>query len=219
MGLLNKMMFSGMVGYMIGTRQFNQQNQEDAEFAFEPGTITPNTVFDSNRDITQSDHDSAIHPSSIVKGDIEMGNGVQIGAFCSLHGENGNGIYVGTSSVIQDGVIIEGFASLSPTFNEHTDQDPSKHSRFRVYIEDETFISYQAQIQGPVRIGRQAYIGPQALVSNSDIGERAIIAPGANVIGVRIEPNRLVPAGVTIASQESADNLPPITSSDVTEDI
>ena len=50
----------------------------------------------------------------------------------------------------------------------------------------------------------------QSFVYKSEIGDNVVIEPTAKVIGVKVAPNRYVPAGEVIKTQEQADKLPVI---------
>jgi len=145
---------------------------------------------------------STIQPNASVIGAVILSDGVLVSPYASIRGDEGTPIYIGKNSNVQDGVVIHGLE------NKFVQKDDSKYS---VYIGDNVSLAHQSQVHGPAKIGNDTFVGMQAFVFKSEIGDNVVIEPCAKVIGVKIESGRYVPAGEVIKTQEQADKLPKIT--------
>ena len=158
-----------------------------------------------------------------VIGKVQIESTVYVAPFASIRGDEGQGLYIGAGSNIQDAVVIHALETESKgkPIPEHLVD--VKGQKFAVYIGKEVSIAHQAQVHGPALIGDNVFIGMQSLVFNAQIGEGSVVEPGAKVIGVTVPENRYVSAGRVIKTQEAADKLPEITKdyvySDMNEDV
>lgn len=145
---------------------------------------------------------SLVQPNASVIGAVILSDGVLVSPFASIRGDEGTPIFIGKNSNVQDGVVIHGL--------EHKLVE-EKGLGYSVYIGENVSLAHQAQIHGPAKVGSNSFVGMQAFVFKSEIGEGVVIEPAAKVIGVKIASNRYVPAGEIIKTQEQADKLPVIT--------
>lgn len=145
---------------------------------------------------------SFIHPQASVIGNTIISNNVNVAPFASIRADEGTPIYIGRGSNIQDGVVIHGLKDGRVKANG---QD------YSVYIGDNTSVAHQSQIHGPAKVGNNVFVGMQTFVFKSEIGDNVVLEPASKVIGVKVAPNRYVPAGEVIKTQKQADNLPVIT--------
>lgn len=154
---------------------------------------------------------TSIDALATVIGDVRIGRRVLVAPFASIRGDEGQPIRIGSRTNIQDGVVIHALATEDE--GEPAEQNLVEYNgrRYAVYIGDEVSLAPQAQVHGPALIGDRAFVGMQALVFRAEIGEGAVIEPGAKVIGVKVAPGRYVPAGSVITTQAQADALPTIT--------
>ena len=168
-----------------------------------PKNIMPNptTSFTPQKRMPNIMPNTAIHPQASVIGQVIISPDVNVAPFASIRGDEGTPIYIGKGTNVQDGVVIHGL----------------KHGRvihdnreFSVYIGENTSLAHQAQVHGPAKIGNNVFAGMQSFVYKSEIGDNVVIEPTAKVIGVKVAPNRYVPAGEVIKTQEQADKLPVI---------
>ncbi len=154
---------------------------------------------------------TSIDALATVIGDVRIGRRVLVAPFASIRGDEGQPIRIGSRTNIQDGVVIHALATEDE--GEPAEQNLVEYNgrRYAVYIGDEVSLAPQAQVHGPALIGDRVFVGMQALVFRAEIGEGAVIEPGAKVIGVTVAPGRYVPAGSVITTQAQADALPTIT--------
>lgn len=148
--------------------------------------------------ITRGD---AIHPQASIIGNVIISPDVNVAPFASIRGDEGTPIYIGSGTNVQDGVVIHG---LKDGRVKHNNAD------YSVYIGNNTSLAHQAQVHGPAKVGNNVFVGMQAFVYKSEIGDNVVIEPASKVIGVKVAPNRYVPAGEVIKTQEQADKLPVI---------
>lgn len=168
-----------------------------------PKNIMPNpaTSFTPQKRMPNIMPNTAIHPQASVIGQVIISPDVNVAPFASIRGDEGTPIYIGRGTNVQDGVVIHGLKHGRVTHDNR---------EFSVYIGENTSLAHQAQVHGPAKIGNNVFAGMQSFVYKSEIGDNVVIEPTAKVIGVKVAPNRYVPAGEVIKTQEQADKLPVI---------
>ncbi len=168
-----------------------------------PKNIMPNPVtsFTPQKRLPNIMPNTAIHPQASVIGQVIISPDVNVAPFASIRGDEGTPIYIGKGTNVQDGVVIHGLKHGRVTHDNR---------EFSVYIGENTSLAHQAQVHGPAKIGNNVFAGMQSFVYKSEIGDNVVIEPAAKVIGVKVAPNRYVPAGEVIKTQEQADKLPVI---------
>lgn len=161
----------------------------------------PKTSFTPKHELPQINPNTYIHPMSSVIGDVTLKEGVNIEPFASIRADEGSPIFIGKNTNIQDNVVIHGLRDK---------QYEKNGEKYSVYIGENTSLAHQSQVHGPAIVGDNVFVGMQAFVFKSKIGDNVVIEPTAKVIGVEIKPNRYVEAGKVIKTQKDADNLPTI---------
>ena len=152
-----------------------------------------------------------IHPLAAVIGNVIIGKRVMVSPFASVRGDEGQPLYIGDESNVQDGVVIHALET------EHEGKEIEKNlveyngKKYAVYIGSRVSLAHQAQIHGPAFVGSDTFVGMKSLIFKSQIGKDCVIEPGCIIMGVTVETGRYVPAGTTLKDQVSADNLPLIT--------
>lgn len=156
---------------------------------------------------------SFVHPMASLTGNVILGERVYVAPSASVRGDEGQAIYIGDESNVQDGVVLHGLETeedgLEIEKNQVTAPDGHKYS---VYVGKRVSMAHQSQVHGPALVGDDTFIGMQALVFKAQIGANCVVEPGAKVIGVKVEAGHYVPAGMVVNKQELADSLPIITS-------
>lgn len=161
----------------------------------------PVTSFTPQRLMPNIMSNSAIHPQASIIGQVIISPEVNVAPFASIRGDEGTPIYIGRGTNVQDGVVIHGLKHGRVNHNNR---------EYSVYIGENTSLAHQAQVHGPAKIGNNVFAGMQSFVYKSEIGDNVVIEPAAKVIGVKVAPNRYIPAGEIIKTQEQADKLPVI---------
>jgi len=140
-----------------------------------------------------------IGPFSSVIGDVRIRNNVFIAANVSIRADEGTPFYIGANTNIQDGVIMHGLQ------NGRVLHEKNEYS---IYIGENTSCAHGCIIHGPCKLGNNVFVGFHAIMLNAVIGEGCYIS--ANVLvtgGIIVKPNRFIPAGAIIDTQEKADLL------------
>lgn len=147
--------------------------------------------------------DSAfISPFSSVIGDVTIRDNVFIAPSVSIRADEGTPFYIGSNTNIQDGVILHGILNKRIRV---------KGKGYSIYVGNEVTAAHGALIHGPCYIADHVFIGFNAIIYEAIIGKGAFISYHAVVTnGVRIAPNRFVPPGANIDTQEKADALLPV---------
>ena len=131
---------------------------------------------------------------------IEIHPGARIGK--NLFIDHGMGVVIGETSEIGDNVTIYHMVTLggiAPSINSNDQRNIKRHPT----IEDEVVIGSGAQVLGPVRVGRCAKIGANAVITK-DVPEKAVMV-GIPAKNVGIADSEFKPYGITPDSDAKTD--------------
>jgi carbonic anhydrase/acetyltransferase-like protein (isoleucine patch superfamily) len=168
------------------------------------------TDFASKQYHPQINPSAFVHPLAAVIGHVFIGKGVMVSPFASVRGDEGQPLFVGDESNIQDGVVIHALETEHqghPVEGNLVEHDGKKYA---LYVGNRVSLAHQAQIHGPAFVGNDTFVGMQSLVFRSWVGSRCVIEPRCVIMGVSIADGRYVPAGTVLKSQQDADRLPEI---------
>ncbi|SNQ62178.1 LbetaH domain-containing protein [Candidatus Methanoperedens nitratireducens] len=153
-----------------------------------------------------------VHPQASVIGAVYIGKNVMVSPQASVRGDEGMPIHIGNDTNVQDGVSIH---ALETSDEEGKPVEKNlvevKGQKYAVYIGDRVSLAHQAQVHGPASVGDDTFVGMQAFVFKSKVGNNVVIEPAARVVGVTIPDGRYVPLGMIVSNQSVADALPVIT--------
>ena len=116
--------------------------------------------------------------------------------------DHGMGVVIGETSEIGDNVTIYHMATLggiAPSINSNDQRNIKRHPT----IEDDVVIGSGAQVLGPVRVGRCAKIGANAVVTK-DVLEKAVMV-GIPARNVGLADSEFKPYGITPDSDTKSD--------------
>ena len=116
--------------------------------------------------------------------------------------DHGMGVVIGETSIIGDGVTIYHMATLggiAPSINSNNQRNVKRHPT----IEDKVVIGSGAQVLGPVRVGRCAKIGANAVITK-DVPEKAVMV-GIPAKNVGLADSEFKPYGITPDSDTKSD--------------
>ena len=116
--------------------------------------------------------------------------------------DHGMGVVIGETSEIGDNVTIYHMATLggiAPSINSDGQRNIKRHPT----IEDDVVIGSGAQVLGPVRIGRCAKIGANAVITK-DVPEKAVMV-GIPAKNVGLADSEFKPYGITPDSDSKSD--------------
>ena len=131
---------------------------------------------------------------------IEIHPGAKIGK--NLFIDHGMGVVIGETSEIGDNVTIYHMATLggiAPSINSNDQRNIKRHPT----IEDDVVIGSGAQVLGPVRVGRCAKIGANAVITK-DVPEKAVMV-GIPAKNVGIADSEFKPYGITPDSDKKSE--------------
>lgn len=162
-----------------------------------------------SRSLTQPQiHETAyVHSFSNIIGDVDIGANVLIAPGTSIRADEGGPFHIGESSNLQDGVVIHGL--------EEGRVVGENQKNYSVWIGKNTSITHMALIHGPAYIGNNCFIGFRSTVFNARVGDGCVVMMHALIQDVEIPPNRYVPSGAVITTQQQADRLPSASDTDV----
>ena len=116
--------------------------------------------------------------------------------------DHGMGVVIGETSEIGDNVTIYHMVTLggiAPSINSNDQRNIKRHPT----IEDEVVIGSGAQVLGPVKVGRCAKIGANAVITR-DVPEKGVMV-GIPARNVGIADSEFKPYGITSDSDTKSD--------------
>ena len=116
--------------------------------------------------------------------------------------DHGMGVVIGETSDIGDNVTIYHMVTLggiAPSINSNDQRNIKRHPT----IEDEVVIGSGAQVLGPVRVGRCAKIGANAVITK-DVPEKAVMV-GIPAKNVGLADSEFKPYGITPDSDTKSE--------------
>ncbi|HON77587.1 MAG TPA: carbonic anhydrase [Spirochaetota bacterium] len=156
------------------------------------------------------DPTACIHPLAAVIGNVIIGKKVLVSPFASVRGDEGQPLYVGDDSNVQDGVIIHALETEEHGRAVEKNQVTVDGTQYAVYVGNRVSLAHQVQIHGPAHVEDDCFVGMKTLVFKSKVGRGTIIEPGCIIMGVTVPAGRVVPAGTVLKDQKAADALPVI---------
>jgi carbonic anhydrase len=166
------------------------------------------TEFSPEEYMPQIDPSAYVHPLGAVIGNVIIGKSVFVAPFASVRGDEGQPLYIGDESNVQDGVIIHALETFHNGHPVEKNQVEVNGNKYAVYIGNRVSLAHQTQIHGPAFIGNDCFIGMNSLVFKSRVEDGCVIEPSCVIVGVTIKSGHYVPAGTVLSSQAEADRLP-----------
>jgi carbonic anhydrase/acetyltransferase-like protein (isoleucine patch superfamily) len=157
------------------------------------------------------DPSSYVHPLAAVIGNVILGKNIMVAPTASVRGDEGQPIYVGDYSNVQDGVVIHALETEVDGKPVEKNLYEVSGKKYAVYVGSRVSLAHQVQIHGPAVVMDNTFVGMKVLVFKSFVGQNCVIEPAAVLMGVKIADGRYVPVGSVIKTQFEADMLPSIT--------
>jgi carbonic anhydrase len=157
------------------------------------------------------DPSSYVHPLAAVIGNVILGKNIMVSPTASVRGDEGQPIYVGSDSNVQDGVVIHALETEVDGKPVEKNLYEVGGKKYAVYVGSRVSLAHQVQIHGPAVVMDNTFVGMKVLVFKSFVGQNCVIEPAAVLMGVKIADGRYVPVGSVIKTQSEADMLPSIT--------
>ncbi|NLD81304.1 MAG: carbonic anhydrase, partial [Smithella sp.] len=154
---------------------------------------------------------SYIHPLAAVIGNVILGTNVMVAPTACVRGDEGQPLYVGDDSNVQDGVIIHALETELDGKPVEKNQVEVNGKKYAVYVGNRVSLAHQVHIHGPAVVMDDSFVGMKVLVFKSFVGKNCVIEPGVILMGVKVADGRYVPVGSIVKTQAEADALPVIT--------
>ncbi len=103
-----------------------------------------------------------------IIGDVRIGDRIYVAPVVSLRADEAHPIIIGDECNIQDSVVFHGLEDSS------------------IELGKRVSIAHGAVVHGPLKIGNDNFVGFNAVVHASILGEKCFVAHGAVVIGVKL---------------------------------
>lgn len=169
------------------------------------------TDFSATVSEPQIDPSAYVHPLASVIGNVRLGKNVMVSPTASIRGDEGQPLFVGDDSNVQDGVVIHALETEMNGKPIEKNLVEVEGRAFAAYVGNRVSLAHQVQIHGPAVVRDDTFVGMKSLVFKSEVGCRCVIEPGVILMGVKVADGRYVPAGSVIKTQVQADALPEIT--------
>lgn len=175
--------------------------------------IEKNILADFCSKITEPviDPSTYVHPLAAVIGNVILGKNIMVSPTACVRGDEGQPIYIGDYSNVQDGVVIHALETEIDGKAVEKNLYEVQGNSYAVYVGCRVSLAHQVQIHGPAVIMDDTFVGMKSLVFRSLVGKNCVIEPGVILMGVNVADRRYVPAGLVIKIQAQADQLPEIT--------
>jgi carbonic anhydrase len=157
------------------------------------------------------DKSAYVHPLAAVIGNVILGRNVMVSPMASIRGDEGQPLFIGDNSNVQDGVVIHALETEMNGKPIEKNLYAINGRNYAVYIGNRVSLAHQVQIHGPAVVMDDTFVGMKSLVFRSFVGEKCVIEPGVILMGVRVPDGRFVPGGCVIREQVKADQLPVVT--------
>ncbi|HPD56173.1 MAG TPA: carbonic anhydrase [Smithellaceae bacterium] len=157
------------------------------------------------------DASAYVHPLAAVIGNVILGKNIMVAPTACVRGDEGQPIYVGDDSNIQDGVVIHALETETDGKPVEKNLMEVNGKKYAVYVGSRVSLAHQVQIHGPAVVMDNTFVGMKALVFKSFVGKNCVIEPGVILMGVKVPDGRYAEAGAIVKNQRDADNLPAIT--------
>jgi carbonic anhydrase/acetyltransferase-like protein (isoleucine patch superfamily) len=151
-----------------------------------------------------------VHPLASVIGNVILGKNIMVSPTASIRGDEGQPLFVGDNSNVQDGVVIHALETEMNGESVEKNLFEVDGKKYGVYVGTRVSLAHQVQIHGPAVVLDETFVGMKALVFKSFVGKKCVIEPGAILMGVTVSDGRYVTAGSVIRTQQQADELPVI---------
>lgn len=152
-----------------------------------------------------------IHPLAAVIGNVILGKNIMVSPGASVRGDEGQPLFIGDDSNIQDGVVIHALETEIDGKPVEKNLYEVSGKKYAVYVGSRVSLAHQVQIHGPAVVLDNTFVGMKSLVFRSFVGESCVLEPASVLMGVKVADGRYVPAGSVIKTQQDADSLPIVT--------
>jgi carbonic anhydrase/acetyltransferase-like protein (isoleucine patch superfamily) len=152
-----------------------------------------------------------VHPLAAVIGNVILGKNVMVAPTACVRGDEGQPLFVGDDTNVQDGVVIHALETELDGKPVEKNLMEVEGKKYAVYVGNRVSLAHQVQIHGPAVVMDDTFVGMKALVFKSFVGKNCVIEPGVILMGVKVAGGRYVPAGKVVKTQADADALPVIT--------
>jgi carbonic anhydrase/acetyltransferase-like protein (isoleucine patch superfamily) len=175
--------------------------------------IEKNVATDFSAKVSEPVIDSTtyVHPLAAVIGNVILGKQIMVSPMASVRGDEGQPLYVGDKSNIQDGVVIHALETELDGKPVEKNLYEVNGRKYAVYVGSRVSLAHQVQIHGPAVVLDDTFVGMKSLVFKAFVGKQCVIEPGCILMGVTVPDGRYVPAGSVVKTQNDADKLPEIT--------
>ena len=180
------------------------------------------TDFNKSVDTPNIDRTAHVHEDATVIGHVYIGKRVFLAPHSFVRGDEGQPLFVGDESNIQDAAGIHALEAEELHNGHWQDMKNRRFSRdgrwldsheskngYAVYIGKRVSIAHQSLVHGPAWVGNDTFIGMQSQIFNAKVGNNVAIGVKSLITGgVSIPDGSYIAPGSVITKQSQADALP-----------
>ncbi len=108
-----------------------------------------------------------VHPLAAVIGNVILGNNVMVAPTACVRGDEGQPLYVGDDTNVQDGVVIHALETELDGKPVEKNQMEVNGKKYAVYVGNRVSLAHQVQIHGPAVVMDDTFVGMKVLVFKS----------------------------------------------------
>ncbi len=186
---------------MHTTSKSNRCKKPKQSYAANTPFVAPNppTTFNPKSVGPTIDSTAYVGAFSTIIGDVTIGENVFIAPSVTIRADEGSPFFIDSNTNLQDGVILHGLANGRVMYHDNL---------YSIYIGKGVSCAHGCIIHGPCMLGDNVFVGFRSIVLNAIIQEDCYISHNALVTGgITVAPNRFVPAGAVVDTQEKANAL------------
>src|SRR5512137_2462677 len=128
------------------------------------------------------DPSTYVHPLAAVIGNVSIGKNVMVSPFAAVRGDEGQPLFVGDYSNVQDGVVIHALETEEHGKPVEKNLFEVNGEKYAVYVGSRVSLAHQVQIHGPAVVLDNTFIGMKVLVFRAFVGKNCVIEPGCTVM-------------------------------------
>jgi len=106
-----------------------------------------------------------VHPLAAVIGNVILGKSIMVSPMASIRGDEGQPLYVGDKSNVQDGVVIHALETELDGKPVEKNLYAVDGKKYAVYVGSRVSLAHQVQIHGPAVVMDDTFVGMKSLVS------------------------------------------------------
>ena len=117
---------------------------------------------------------------------MTLGERVYVAPFASIRGDEGQPIYIGDESNVQDGVVLHGFETIEGGKEIAKSQVEVAGKKYSLYVGKRVSMAHQSRSTGRPRSATTRSSLCRRWSFKAEVEDHVVVEPGAKIFGVKI---------------------------------